>query len=265
VENTTQALNDDMDASAEPLLDGMNELQDQPLDADFGIPDDPFAMIDGLAAFVEEVDDEDDEDDEEFRRQQRDAGPSINEGDFVLPEQQYLFKRLKTRIRQACNVNSKANVRKLALEWIFVPSQKDAANIEFGPACQALGARPIVMQARTMHQLWRASIQLSDPLPFLSIPPPISLMSEIEAKIDTRLAPDLAREIWFWPSIPAITLRAKFANTPIEQYRASLDGLIAEGYVAVSSARAYFISRNPTILSKAARERFSFSSAIYGA
>ena len=231
------------------------------------IPDDPFELNAGLEeTYSSDCDGEDDDDEtpEDFLHQDKPSTPSISEGDFGDPALRYIFKRLKDRIRQACNVNAKRATRQLALEWIFVPNQSDAVGIDFDSACRALGGRPIVVRARTMHQLWRANIMLAEPLPFLAAVPPVSLISEISALIGPGLPEDIAREAWRWPSIPATALRAKFSDAPMTKYQAALESLSANGYVAIASGRVYFISRNPTIMSKSARNRFAFSSAIYG-
>lgn len=226
------------------------------------IPDTPFGMsagLDEINAADSDAGGEDGDLDET-----KNNTPSIDEGDFIDPYQHKIFVRLKRHIRDACNTNSKHDARLHALEWIFVPSHKDSLKFEFDQCCLALGSRPSVMRARTAHQLWKANILLSEPLPFLSHPPPLTLVSEIEAKVGPGLPADLAREVWYWPSIPLTDLREKYKEAPLLKYQSALDGLLAEGYVAVAAGRAYFVSRNPSQLGKAARNRFSFSASMFG-
>lgn len=227
------------------------------------IPDDPFALNGQLAEACEADRSEDDDGYDPFESDKA-TTPEISEGDFIDPAQHFLFKHLKKHIRDACNVNAKRDARNRALEWLFVPSKADIDGIEFGPTCAVLGARPNVVRARTQHQLWKANILLSDALPFLAVGAPASLMSEIGIHIGPGLAEGIARESWFWPSIPAMELREKFAATSNKHYQAALESLTALGYLAIAAGRIYFISRNPMILSKAARNRFSFASAIHG-
>lgn len=190
--------------------------------------------------------------------------PTIDEGDFLDPAQRFLFKRLKQHIRDACNINTKTPERMKALEWIFVPSTRDKSGIEFELTCRALGARPLVMRARTMHQLWQASIMLSEALPLLAAIPPQSLMSEIDARIGPGAPGQIAREIWYWPSIPVEVLRSRFMDIEDRKYHAALASLDALGYTAISFGRVYFISRNPGILTLGGRNRFQFASSLTG-
>lgn len=231
---------------------------------DMDVPCDPFMMNDAEAEFWA-----DDADDFEVEGDPNDAvketyTPSIDEGDFLDPAQRFLFKRLKQRIREACNVNSKTRERDRALEWIFVPETKDKESLVFDMTCRALGARPLVIRARTMHQLWKANIMLREPLPFLTAIPPQSLMSEIDARIGPGVPGDIAREIWYWPSIPVEVLRAKFVAVNDVKYHAAMASLDALGYTAISFGRVYFISRNATIMAIGGRNRFEFATSIYG-
>lgn len=238
-----------------------DEAYDELLDDIPSNPSEAFLLNSGLS----EVYDADIEanGDSEGIEADKNSTPSISDGDFLDPEQHLTFVRLKKHIRDACNTNSRGDARKKAIEWIFVPGALDSKRIDFDKACRFLGARPDVVRVRTAHQLWKANIMLADPLPFLSHPPPISLMSEIATLLGHNPAVAMAREAWNWPSIPVAELRAKFADTPGPKYQAALEGLMAEGYLAIASARVYFIGRNPSLLSKGARERFSFSGSLY--
>lgn len=232
-------------------------------DDDYGFTgDDPFGVKSGLNGVNEESDSDEDEGDAGDVVADSHETPSIDEGDFLDPAQHFLFVRVKQRIREACNVNSKPAPRAKALQWIFVPGEKDSKGIDFDHACLALGARPDVVRTRTSHQLWKANILLSRPLPFLSHPPPLALMSEIATLLGPNTPGQVAREAWFWPSIPALDLRHRFPEVSSDKYRAVVDGLTAEGYLAISAGRVYFVGRNPSLLGKAGRERFAFSNSI---
>lgn len=228
------------------------------------IPDDPFALNRGLSEAIAADPEERDDDGYDPFEAERANTPEINEGDYLDPAVHAIFVRLKKHVREACNVNTKRDPRVRALEWIFVPSTRDSMSLEFNPICIALGGRPSLVRARAQHQLWKANILLTDPLPFLSATMPESIMSEISAQIGPGLPESLARETWFWPSIPTMELRAKFPKSTNQQYQTALESLMAAGYMAISAGRVYFITRNPTIMSKAARNRFSFAGAVYG-
>ncbi len=250
------------------LLSANSEYAQDLMDTGFAlgssIPSDPFAFNEGIESLFGEEDDDLDLGPEGAPAPDDSYTPSIDEGDFLDPAQRFIFKRLKASIRAACNVNSKPAERSRALDWICIQSTKDADGIEFEPACRALGGRPVVIRARTMHQLWKANIMLNEPLPFLAAIPPRSIMSEISSLVGPGLPVDMAREIWYWPSIPGEELRAKFADVSQREYEAALGSLDANGYIAIAFARIYFISRNPTIMGVSGRNRFEFAHSIYG-
>lgn len=229
---------------------------------DCSLGDDPFRVVSGLLDINGLLEGPEEDEDANDVAPDSHQTPGIDEGDFLDPAQHFLFVRLKQHIRDACNVNSNPATRSKALEWIFVPGESDSKGLDFDHTCLALGARPDVMRTRTNHQLWKANILLSAPLPFLAHPPPLALMSEIATVLGHDAPGKVAREAWYWPSIPALDLRQRFGHMPSEKYRATLDGLTAEGYLAISTGRVYFVGRNPSLLPKAARERFSFSSSI---
>lgn len=231
-----------------------------PDDDESEIPDDPCAFNSGLASVIEA---DEGADDEQGEVTPDDATtPSIDEGDFVDPAMHFLFRILKKHIREACNVNSKPAPRDKAMEWVFVPGTKGESGVEFEAACRALGARPDVVRIRVEHQLWKRGVVLSKELPFLSVPFPVALVSEIEATIGAGEAADIAASAWRWPSVPVMTLRNLYKDVNDGAYKGMLSALIEEGYLGITAARAYFIGRNPAKLSRAARDRFSFSASI---
>lgn len=241
-------------------------LDAQELDdlADGSVPESPFEFVTdswrGLEAELESAF----EGTGPGTREEDTYTPSISEGDFLDPAQRFLFRQLKARIREACNVNSKESERTRALEWLFVPGIADRDGLECDPLCRALGGRAVVVRARTMHQLWRANILRNEPLPMLAHVPPTSVMSEISAVIGPNLPEQMARDTWFWPSIHTETLRAKYPKASDREFQVALDSLEANGYLGIAYARLYFISRNPTILGAASRARFQFAASIYG-
>lgn len=243
----------------------VDETEDAPAQVDMTF--DPFALNAGLSKLYEDelfTEDEYDEEEPDGGQGGQHSTPAINEGDFLDPAEHAIFIHLKKQIRVACNVASKPANRRKAAEWIFVPNEEDAAGHSFELICRALGARPGVLRARTIYQLWNAGITLPEPLPFLSATPPVSLMSEVSALVGSTVPEKMARESWFWPSIPATELRSKMANVNSKTYTACMEAMIAHGYIGISASRVYFICRNPSLLTSRERNRFSFSASIYG-
>lgn len=179
------------------------------------------------------------------------------------PVNDFLMRSIRTHVRAACNVNSKPAVRDAGLRWIFEPNTQDKDGVDLEHACVALSARPTVVRARVMLQLWQAGIIVGKPLSILSVTLHPEIASEIEARIGFGLAPDLARAIWSWPSISALDLRAQFAHASDEAFRRALQELDSNGYAATTAARWYLVVRNPDTLSLSALRRFSYSRSIH--
>jgi hypothetical protein len=206
----------------------------------------------------------DDGDVENEARQSDEYQPSITDGDFEDPAQRIIFRRLKDRIRLACNVNVRADQRASALEWIFVPGTLDAKKVDFDTSCAALCARSVVVRARVMHKLWESGVVVPKALPFLAVPAPRSIMDEIEVILGANVHASIAGQVWNWPSVHVEILRSMFSDVPIAEYSAAMNDLQAHGYVGINAARAYFISRNPALLSHGKRSRWQFATSIAG-
>lgn len=130
--------------------------------------------------------------------------PRIDEDDYS-EEEAAIFKVLKKRIRDACNVNTTWSKRQKALEWCFMRGEKDKNGIDFHTACMALGARPEVVLARLHHQLYVAGVPLREPLSIWIDTLPEQYESEaIMAAWDDGVS--LVKEVWRWPGIPLETL-----------------------------------------------------------
>lgn len=127
--------------------------------------------------------------------------PRIDEDDYNEDEAAVL-KALKTKIRDACNVNTSWPKRKKALHWCFSRDAVDKNGLDFHSACIALGARPDVIQARLHHQMYVAGVPLKEPMPafWLAALPEQYVSEAIMAAWEEGLA--IAQQIWAWPGIP---------------------------------------------------------------
>jgi len=197
-------------------------------------------------------------------KEQDDYKPSIQEGDFENPAQRFLFRCLREQIRDACNVGVANDARMKALNWIFVPGTEEKHKIDFDSACIALSARPIVVRARVMHKLWESAIVPPEPLPFLAVLPPNSIINEIDLMLGGKHHATVARLIWGHPGVHAEVLRSMFMDIPAGEYAVTINDLEAHGYIGVNAARLYFISRNAALISPAKRARWQFSTSILG-
>lgn len=257
------------EANAESADDAAPEFGAEDVSSDrYDSPEDILGAIGGSGmddlVFVADDYVEDGSSVEDEARQGDDYQPSITDGDFEDPAQRVIFRRLKDRIRLACNVNVKADQRASALEWIFVPGTQDAKKIDFDTACAALGARAVVVRARVMHKLWESGVVVSKALPFLAVPAPRSIMDEIEVVLGNRTHASIASQVWNWPSIHVEVLRSMFSEVPIGEYASAMNDLEAHGYLGLNAARVYFISRNPALFSQGKRSRWQFASSIAG-
>lgn len=187
---------------------------------------------------------------------------AIDDVDFDDPTSMYLIQMLRRHVRDACNVNSREEARRRALEWMFVPGRTDQDGLEFEPLCLALCARPTIVRARTMQQMWRAGIILEEPLPEWAVDLPADFVSEIEARIGYGTPVDVARQIWRHPSIP---IGALLAEGNAQDIGRALRALDAEGCVAAAHMRLYYVTRNPERMPLAVLRRFSFARSIHAA
>lgn len=180
--------------------------------------------------------------------------------DFDDPVSEHLFKTLKHAARDACNVNSDEQSRRRALRWMFVPGAENGDGVDFEHACIALQSRPNVVRVRAILQMYRAGVVLEDPLPIEATPLPQELESEVMARVGFGLPVDLAHAIWSWPSISALDLMQKFEGQDMGRALRALD---AEGLIAASKMRLYFVARNPDIMPVHLLRRFSFARSLH--
>lgn len=199
--------------------------------------------------------------DEEDRTAVQDAA-EVSADDYDGVEQ-YLFTKIKKRVRSACNVNTQWPQRNAALRWIFESMTEDREGTNFRMACQALGARHIVLQTRLQYQLYRAGVPLPEPLNILSDSLPETVAGEVLLH-GSMVGLDLAREVWRWPGIRADLLRERMTDLSIEQFQAKTRALEDSGHLGLKHGCWFFISRNPDIISSQGRRRFSWARSFFG-
>jgi hypothetical protein len=193
-----------------------------------------------------------------------DATPRITVDDFDSPEVQFIFQAVRKHLRDASNVNTQQSKREPAVRWVFTRNLQDKDGLDFLHCVEALGARHFVVQARLLHQMWRAGVAISRPMDILCDGLPGTLASEIEARIRPGLPVEMSRHIWSWPGMPALHLRQMYSHLDLKTYTAVIKDLEANGYIGISGASFYFISRNTDLMPLSYRRVFSFARSIIG-
>lgn len=192
---------------------------------------------------------------------EEEAGPRIDDEDFLEGPERAAFLALKAAVRAATNVNSSVPARTKAMEWLFVPDTDDTQHLTCRLCCQGLGIRESVFHARLMFQFYKNSV-CPPPLPFLAVPIPSWFVGEIVYHVgDGGLT--IAKVLWDQPGFRADLLRTRFAEMNIKSFDMAMDALESRGFVAIKSGCWFFTGRNPTILaSLQAQRRFTWSSEM---
>lgn len=195
-----------------------------------------------------------------------DPRPAIAEvtQDDWEPELIPIYNVLRQMVRQAVNVNTKPGPRENALRWIFVTDSPGPHGLDFASACGVFAARPLVIQARVLHQLWVSNIPLRKALPEGAAGLPMTLASEIQARLGVE-ALLVARTIWRWPGIRADVLQSQMqmAYTP-EVLNRVMNNLEVNGYIAMATGFWFFVSRNFETMTAAYRRAFSWGPSFVG-
>jgi hypothetical protein len=152
--------------------------------------------------------------------------PEINEEDYS-EEEAFVLKILKKHIRDACNLNTGLKKRKTAMEWCFRRGETDKHGIDFHTACQALGARYEVMQARIHYQLYIAGVALPEALSIWvdKLPEQYESMALMAAWEDGLR---IAKTVWRHPGIDI----QKLKNEIGENTESVLDKLEQSGLIS---------------------------------
>jgi hypothetical protein len=199
---------------------------------------------------------------EDERHSPTSGTPEITDEDYLEDEERIAFLTVRDQVRLCCNVNTKPTARESAVEWIFTPGLRNQYGLDFGLCCRALGARPHLIQIRTMYQLYARQIIFPKPLPFLANPLPELLGCEILYHYgDNEL--EAAKLVWLWPGIRADILLVKLSSLMTRRdAQAAMERLEERGYVALWSGFWWFTGRNPSLMSPTARSRFRWSEQI---
>jgi hypothetical protein len=173
-----------------------------------------------------------------------------------------IYIRLRTRIRDACNVNTVWKKRKKAAYWIFASNTEDDSGNTFNLMCRSLGARPSVVQARLQFQLYKVGVPYPEPLPFLTDRMPETVATEIlfHAGQDGL---QLARHIWLWPGIRADILRREVDDIPESDFMRITQRLEEAGHIALKHGFWFLTSRNPELVSARHRRTFHWSNSFF--
>lgn len=239
-------------------MDQLNGSENDVLESIEAVPESPWEYdIDDLLFEDEELQQQSDGEDGE-------ATPRITVDDFDSPEVQFIFQAVKKQLRDASNVNTQQARREAAMRWVFMRGTQDKDGLDFLHCVEALGSRHFVVQARLLNQMWRSGVGISEQMDILADGLPGVLASEIEARIRPGVPIDIARSIWSWPGMPALRLRGKFNHLDLRAYTAAIKDLEANGYIGISGASFYFISRNTDLMPLSYRRVFSFARSIFG-
>lgn len=256
----------------------LNEWFNQ-LDAPEALPEDPWALLEGLqltpidaSKIIKEIEEESTEEDEEGEGTE-DSGmtlPAITlpgtlrgsrdrmiEYLFETDLQRRLAKLIKLRIQDACGANTPWETRRDAIRWIFCStddSMDQNARLSLRDALAVFGARHHVLQARVVYQLYINALPLRSPLPFLADGLPEIIENELWGVFGAHNgynAVTLARVAWLWPGMRIDLFRSEcqksFLSGPdVLPFEDLLDKMLDAGYLGVAAGFVFAICRNPS-------------------
>lgn len=169
------------------------------------------------------------------------------EDDFT-DEEWLIVSGLKTHCRRIVQTTMSPRTRKKEIQWAFVRNTEDEKGLSFHLACEALGARPFVVQTLIQH-FWGLRDIAIEPLPFLADPLPDPLYTESLYHAGT-VGGELAKVIWSAPgqrvseSFDCVTLKHGLVAT-VDELSEALRDLENAGLVKTTLGCAHFISRHP--------------------
>lgn len=165
--------------------------------------------------------------------------PSIDSDDYG-EEEAFVLKILTSQVREVCNVNTSWKKRKKAWDWCFNLEARDKNGITFKDACEALGGRPEVLQAKIHNQLYTAGIPFKEEVkPFWMAQMPEHYVSEsIMAAWEDGLT--VVQKLWQWPGIPMNILEE---SVDVEDCMETLNKLEKFGLVAWRFGCVFLIGR----------------------
>lgn len=135
------------------------------------------------------------------------------------------------------------NLQELALEWLFVPNEQDSNGLSFDLGCASLDARPNLIRTRLHFEFYKRMMS-GFRLPFLSCRLPDRFRLEGRG-VAGDLGEDMLSELWMQPGYRADLFREIIAPSNDGQFNAALDGLDANGNLAIKNGLVYFTGRNP--------------------
>lgn len=237
------------------------EIIDAFLDDDADVFADPWALAASMPALPKANDIFANKDGPDY-----DPRPAIAEvtQDDWEPELIPIYNILRQMVRQAVNVNTKPGPRDNALRWIFIPDSPGPHGLDFASACGVFAARPLVIQARVLHQLWVSNIPLRRALPEGADGLPMTLASEIQTRLGAE-ALLVARTVWRWPGIRADVLQEQMLMAySREALNRVMSNLEVNGYIAMATGFWFFVSRNFEMMTPAYRRNFSWGPSFVG-
>lgn len=171
--------------------------------------------------------------------------PHVEE-DFT-DEEWMIVRGMKQHCRRLVQTAISPRTRQKEVVWSFVRGTEDDKGLSFHLACEALGARPFVVQTLIQHY-WGLRDICVQPMPFLADPLPDPLLSESQYHSGT-LGGELARAFWRSPGERVSTvfndLVERDPKVKTDQLDQALRDLENAGLVKLSLGCAHFISRSP--------------------
>ena len=143
------------------------------------------------------------------------------------------------------------DLQELALEWLFVPNQQDSNGLSFDLGCASLDVRPNLIRTRLHFEFYKRMMS-GFRLPFLSCRLPDRFRLEGQG-VAGDLGEDILSELWTQPGYRADLFKVVIAPENEEQFNLAIDGLDANGNLAIKSGLMYFTGRNPLTMKFGAR------------
>lgn len=167
--------------------------------------------------------------------------PSDDDRDDYNEYEWKIVLSMRNHCMRAIRPETSHKARHAALRWLFVRGEEDSQGIAFHLACEALQARPWVIQALIHHYFAIRDIHLEGGLPQGSDELPDAL--ESEAMFHGWLAGiEVAKALWRLPGLLESELVAMTSLDDDGCHRA-LACLIDAGLASMRVSRAYLTSR----------------------
>ncbi|WP_297505899.1 hypothetical protein [Ferrovum sp.] len=179
-------------------------------------------------------------------------GIHLSPEDAFDPDSQeyFVFMSIFSAINKAlgkASARKKANnwqdLQQLALEWLFVPSVQDTNGLSFDLGCASMDVRPNLVRTRLHFEFYKRMMS-GFRLPFLTCRLPGRFRLEGQG-VAGDMGEDILSELWMQPGYRADLFKEVIAPADEKQFNLAIDGLNANGNLAIKNGLIYFTGRNP--------------------